>query len=270
MKQLQTLSPGESIQFNAGQAGKYLIIREASHSLILRGDALRPTEIGRGDTVDITRFDELELFNHQTGSVTVEYQVADIPIITKAQKIDINNSVAISEILTPITVNKIQEPLKVSAVQAEVKTRIQNDTLTISKVQEPLKVSAIQGEVKARIQNDTLTVSKVQEPLKVSAIQGEVKARIQNDTLTVEKLPDLYTLQKVDTGLLDLTGDEQSIVGNEERKGLFIQANKENEHPVLVQGFIEVVAGGHVLIKSNQVVMLEGIEGDTVRLGEFV
>ncbi|MFA0095890.1 hypothetical protein AB4406_12320, partial [Vibrio splendidus] len=139
MKQLQTLSPGESIQFNAGQAGKYLIIREASHSLILRGDALRPTEIGRGDTVDITRFDELELFNHQTGSVTVEYQVADIPIITKAQKIDINNSVAISEILTPITVNKIQEPLKVSAVQAEVKTRIQNDTLTISKVQEPLK-----------------------------------------------------------------------------------------------------------------------------------
>ncbi|MEZ9495715.1 hypothetical protein AB4170_25540 [Vibrio splendidus] len=243
MKQLQTLSPGESIQFNAGQAGKYLIIREASHSLILRGDALRPTEIGRGDTVDITRFDELELFNHQTGSVTVEYQVADIPIITKAQKIDINNSIAISEILTPITVNKIQEPLKVSAVQAEVKTRIQNDTLTIS---------------------------KVQEPLKVSAIQDEVKTRIQNDTLTVEKLPDLYTLQKVDTGLLDLTGDEQSIVGNEERKGLFIQANKENEHPVLVQGFIEVVAGGHVLIKSNQVVMLEGIEGDTVRLGEFV
>ncbi|KPM01371.1 hypothetical protein [Vibrio splendidus] len=216
MKQLHTLSAGESIQFNAGQAGKYLIIREASHTLLLRGDTLRPTEIGRGDTVDITRFDELELVNHQTESVTVEYQVADIPIITKSQKIDINNSVAISEILTPITVNKIQEPLKVSAVQAEVKTRI------------------------------------------------------QNDRLTVEKLADLYTLQKIDTGLLDLTGDEQSIVGNEERKGLFIQASKENEHPVLVQGFIEVVAGGHVLIQSIQVVMLEGVAGDTVRLGEFV
>ncbi|NOH21455.1 hypothetical protein [Vibrio cyclitrophicus] len=243
MKQLHTISAGESIQFNAGQAGKYLIIREASHTLLLRGDTLRPTEIGRGDTVDITRFDELELVNHQTESVTVEYQVADIPIITKAQKIDINNSVAISEILTPITVKKVQEPLKVSAIQAEVKTRIQNDTLT---------------------------VSKVQEPLKVSAIQAEVKTRIQNDTLTVEKLPDLYTLQKVDTGLLDLTGDEQSIAGNEERKGLFIQASKENEHPVLVQGFIEVVAGGHVLIQSIQVVTLEGVAGDTVRLGEFV
>lgn len=207
MKQLHTLSAGESIQFNAGQAGKYLILREASHSLMLRGDALRPTEIGRGDTVDITRFDELELFNHQAESVTVEYQVADIPIITKSQKIDINNSVAISEILTPIT---------------------------------------------------------------VSAVQAEVKTRIQNDKLTVEKLADLYTLQKVDTGHLDLTGDEQSIAGNEERKGLFIQASQDNDRSVLVQGFIEVVAGGHVLIKSNKAVMLEGLAGDKVRLGEFV
>ncbi|CAK2133650.1 conserved hypothetical protein [Vibrio crassostreae] len=207
MKQLQTLSPGESIQFNAGQAGKYLIVREASHSLMLRGDALRPTEIGRGDTVDITRFDELELFNHQAEPVTVEYQVADIPISTTSQKIDINNSVAISEILTPITVSKVQ---------------------------------------------------------------AEVKTRIQNDTLTVENLADLYTLQKIGTGELDLTGDEQSIAGKEERKGLFIQASKDNAHPVLVQGFIDVVAGGHVLIKSNKAVMLEGGAGDTVRLGEFV
>ncbi|MEZ8719419.1 hypothetical protein AB6D81_26135, partial [Vibrio splendidus] len=205
--QLQTLSPGESIQFNAGQAGKYLIIREASHSLMLRGDALRPTEIGRGDTVDITRFDELELFNHQAEPVTVEYQVADIPISTKSQNIDINNSVTISEILTPIT---------------------------------------------------------------VSAVQAEVKTRIQNDTLTVKKLADLYTLQKVDTGYLDLTGDEQSIAGNEERKGLFIQTYQDNDRSVLVQGFIEVVAGGHVLIKSNKAITLEGVAGNGVRIGEFI
>ncbi|MEZ9187394.1 hypothetical protein AB4158_25005 [Vibrio splendidus] len=207
MKQLQTLSPGESIQFNAGQAGKYLIIREASHSLMLRGDALRPTEIGRGDTVDITRFDELELFNHQAEPVTVEYQVADIPISTTSQNIDINNSVTISEILTPIT---------------------------------------------------------------VSAVQAEVKTRIQNDTLTVKKLADLYTLQKVDTGYLDLTGDEQSIAGNEERKGLFIQTYQDNDRSVLVQGFIEVVAGGHVLIKSNEAITLEGVAGNGVRIGEFI
>ncbi|MDH5924655.1 hypothetical protein L8R85_27215, partial [Vibrio splendidus] len=88
--------------------------------------------------------------------------------------------------------------------------------------------------------------------------------------LTVKKLADLYTLQKVDTGYLDLTGDEQSIAGNEERKGLFIQTYQDNDRSVLVQGFIEVVAGGHVLIKSNEAITLEGVAGDGVRIGEFI
>lgn len=216
MIQLHTLSSGESIKFNAGQAGKYLIMREASNTVMLRGDLLRPVEIERGDTVDITRFDELELFNHKSEAVTIEYQVADVPIITKAQKIDINNSVAISEILTPITVGEVQAPIKVSEVQSEVKTRI------------------------------------------------------QNDVLTVDKLAELYTLQKLDEGVLNLTGDEQSIAGKDERKGLFIQVFANNANPVLVQGFIEVVAGGHVLIQSNKAITLEGGEGDSVRIGEFI
>ncbi|MFA0173074.1 hypothetical protein AB4424_24130, partial [Vibrio splendidus] len=71
--------------------------------------------------------------------------------------------------------------------------------------------------------NNSVTISEILTPITVSAVQAEVKTRIQNDTLTVKKLADLYTLQKVDTGYLDLTGDEQSIAGNEERKGLFIQ-----------------------------------------------
>ncbi|MEZ8744161.1 hypothetical protein MID13_01525 [Vibrio gigantis] len=216
MIQLHTLSSGDSIKFNAGQAGKYLIMREASNTVMLRGDALRPVEIERGDTVDITRFDELELFNHKADAVTIEYQVADVPIITKAQKIDINNSVAISEILTPITVDEVQAPIKVGEVQAEVKTRI------------------------------------------------------LNDVLTVEKLAELYTLQKLDEGTLSMTGDEQSIAGKDERKGLFIQTHATNANSVLVQGFIEVVAGGHVLIQSNKAITLEGGEGDGVRVGEFI
>ncbi|MER0336277.1 hypothetical protein ABRZ81_24120, partial [Vibrio vulnificus] len=117
---------------------------------------------------------------------------------------------------------------------------------------------------------EPINVSAVQEPINVSAVQAEVKTRIQNDTLTVETLADLYTLQKVDTGLLDLTGEEQILAGKEERKAIFIQAFKENAHPILVQGFIEILAGGHVLIKSNNAVRLEGVAGDKVRIGEFV
>ncbi|PMN28624.1 hypothetical protein BCT35_23275 [Vibrio lentus] len=216
MKQLHTLNTGEAIKFNAGQAGKYLIMREASNTVMLRGDALRPVEIERGDTVDITRFDELELFNHKADAVTIEYQIADVPIITKAQKIDISNSVAISEILTPITVDKVLSPIKVGEVQTEVKTRI------------------------------------------------------QNDVLKVEKLADLYTLQKVGSGLLDLTSDEQIIDGKAGRKGLFIQASTNNASPVLVQGLIDLTAGGHTLIQTDAIVTLQGAIGDSVKVGEFI
>ncbi|MCK8079147.1 hypothetical protein MSG34_23550 [Vibrio sp. 1CM2L] len=216
MKQLHTLNTGEAIKFNAGQAGKYLIMREASNTVMLRGDALRPVEIERGDTVDITRFDELELFNHKADAVTVEYQIADVPIITKAQKIDISNSVAISEILTPITVDKVLSPIKVGEVQTEVKTRI------------------------------------------------------QNDVLKVEKLADMYTLQKVGSGLLDLTSDEQIIDGKAGRKGLFIQASTDNASPVLVQGLIDLTAGGHTLIQTDAIVTLQGAIGDSVKVGEFI
>ncbi|CDT83734.1 conserved hypothetical protein [Vibrio coralliirubri] len=216
MKQLHTLNTGEAIKFNAGQAGKYLIMREASNTVMLRGDALRPVEIERGDTVDITRFDELELFNHKADAVTIEYQIADVPIITKAQKIDISNSVAISEILTPITVDKVLSPIKVGEVQTEVKTRI------------------------------------------------------QNDVLKVEKLADLYTLQKVGSGLLALTSDEQIIDGKAGRKGLFIQASTDNASPVLVQGLIDLTAGGHTLIQTDAIVTLQGAIGDSVKVGEFI
>lgn len=216
MKQLHTLNSGEAIKFNAGQAGKYLIMREASNTVMLRGDALRPVEIERGDTVDITRFDELELFNHKADAVTIEYQIADVPIITKAQKIDISNSVAISEILTPITVDKVLSPITVGEVQTEVKTRI------------------------------------------------------QNDVLKVEKLADLYTLQKVGSGLLDLTSDEQIIDGKAGRKGLFIQASTNNASPVLVQGLIDLTAGGHTLIQTDAIVTLQGAIGDSVKVGEFI
>ncbi|MCC4785832.1 hypothetical protein LMH77_23240 [Vibrio lentus] len=216
MKQLHTLNTGEAIKFNAGQAGKYLIMREASNTVMLRGDALRPVEIERGDTVDITRFDELELFNHKVDAVTIEYQIADVPIITKAQKIDISNSVAISEILTPINVDKVLSPIKVGEVQTEVKTRI------------------------------------------------------QNDVLKVEKLADLYTLQKVGSGLLDLTSDEQIIDGKVGRKGLFIQASTDNASPVLVQGLIDLTAGGHTLIQTDAIVTMQGALGDSVKVGEFI
>ncbi|MEZ9799591.1 hypothetical protein AB4279_21530 [Vibrio cyclitrophicus] len=109
MKQIQTLNTNESVRFNAGQAGKYLIIREASNTLMLRGDALRPVEIERGDTVDITQFDELELMSLHRTPVTVEYQISDIPIVTRAQKVSVDNQIVVSEISRPLTIESMPQ-----------------------------------------------------------------------------------------------------------------------------------------------------------------
>ncbi len=79
MKQLHTLEPNQILSFNAGQAGKFLIMRESTHTLMIRGDALRPTEIQRGDTIDVTAFNELTLENHHDEAATFEYQISDVP-----------------------------------------------------------------------------------------------------------------------------------------------------------------------------------------------
>ena len=53
MKQTHTLKSDHTLTFNAGQSGKYLILRDTTHSLLLQGDTMRPVEIFGGDTVDV-------------------------------------------------------------------------------------------------------------------------------------------------------------------------------------------------------------------------
>ncbi|MEZ9426635.1 hypothetical protein AB4186_25265, partial [Vibrio lentus] len=109
MKQTHTLEPNHTLTFNAGQSGKYLILRDTTHSLLLQGDTMRPVEIFGGDTVDVSAFDKLELNNHQLVAVTFEYQVSDLLIMTKAQKISVNNALLVSEIEKPVDVRKVQD-----------------------------------------------------------------------------------------------------------------------------------------------------------------
>lgn len=69
---------------------------------------------------------------------------------------------------------------------------------------------------------------------------------------------------------MDLTSDEQTIDGKAGRKGLFIQASTDNASPVLVQGLIDLTAGGHTLIQTDAIVTLQGAIGDSVKVGEFI
>ncbi|NOI83325.1 hypothetical protein F0237_21945 [Vibrio tubiashii] len=182
---------------------------------MIRGDTLRPTEIQRGDTVDVSAFDELTLDNHHDTAVTFEYQISDIPILTQAQKVDVSNAVVVSE---------IQRPVSVVEIQRRVKTEIQNELLNV---------------------------------------------HVDNDTLNVMPSVTLYTYAAIGNGTFDLDGSKQTITGSAERKALFLQVPDENTEPVTVQDFIVVNPGGHLPLKTNQAVTVQGKDGEAVRVGEM-
>ncbi|MDC5842560.1 hypothetical protein OPW33_24975 [Vibrio europaeus] len=132
MRQIHTLEPHQTLSFNAGQAGKFLILRESTHTLMMRGDALRPTEIQRGDTVDVSRFDELTLENHHEDAATFEYQISDVPILTQAQKVDVSNAVVVHEVQRPVSVVEIQRAVKAQIQNEFLNVHVDNETLSVT------------------------------------------------------------------------------------------------------------------------------------------
>ena len=132
MRQVHTLEPHQTLSFNAGQAGKFLILRESTHTLMMRGDALRPTEIQRGDTIDVTKFDELTLENHHYDAATFEYQISDVPILTQAQKVDVSNAVVVHEVQRPVSVVEIQRAVRAQIQNELLKVHVDNETLSVT------------------------------------------------------------------------------------------------------------------------------------------
>ncbi|QPG35017.1 hypothetical protein IXK98_08375 [Vibrio europaeus] len=99
---------------------------------MMRGDALRPTEIQRGDTIDVTKFDELTLENHHEDAATFEYQISDVPILTQAQKVDVSNAVVVHEVQRPVSVVEIQRAVKAQIQNELLKVHVNNETLSVT------------------------------------------------------------------------------------------------------------------------------------------
>ncbi|MGF1841361.1 hypothetical protein [Vibrio atlanticus] len=258
---------------------------------------MRPVEIFGGDTVDVSAFDKLELNNHQSVDVTFEYQVSDLMIMTKAQKISVNNALLVSEIEKPVQVKKVQDPVQVSEVQAPVHVAQIQTPVSVQKVQEAVKVSDIVTPVKvSEIQTPTkisevqtpvnvnrvtepVTVDQITQPLTIERIEQpvtvevgnaslDVQATITNTDLKVTSDPERVTFAKIGNGTLSLTGQTQTIRAKNARKLLILQAMSSNTVSVIVQGFLELRPGGHLMLNTNQVVTLQGAVNDVVRLGE--
>ncbi|MFZ3408686.1 hypothetical protein [Vibrio chagasii] len=270
MKQTHTLKPDHTLTFNAGQSGKFLILRETTHSLILQGDTLRPVEVFGGDTVDVSALDKLELHNHQPVDVTFEYQVSDLRIMTKAQKINVSNAMLVSEIEKPIHVRKVIDPIKISDIVTPLK---------LSEIQTPIKISQVQTPVNVNRVADPITVAQITQPMTVERIQQpvnvevgnaslNVQATITNSELKVTSEQERVTFAKIGNGTLALTGRTQTIRSKTARKLLILQALTTNEGSVMVQGFLELRPGGHLMLNTNQAVSLKGTASDRLKVGE--
>lgn len=245
MKQVHTLEPNQTLSFNAGQAGKFLILRESTHDLLLRGDALRPTEIQRGDTIDVTVFDELTLENQHDQAATFEYQISDVPILTQAQKVDVTNAVVVHEVQRPVSVVDIQRVVKTEIQNQLLNVRVDNDSLSVN--MPPLNLDSF---IRAHVTNRLLDV------------------RVNNDSLNVTPSESLYTYSAVGDSAFALDGTVQTLEEKDERKALFLQAPTSNTRPVLVQGFMELHPGSHVSLKTNLAVTVKGKAGERLLVGE--
>lgn len=162
MKIKVTIQAGEFERFNAGQAGRYLILRESSNFLLLRGDALRNTAIERGDTVEVIRFNELELVNPHSEAVTVEYQIADIPIVTRAQKVSVDNEITVSEISRPLTIESMPEVTLAGISKVSIESMPSIETTTAKMNLSNLPDAEMTGSVVSIAENTSRTAIMLQ------------------------------------------------------------------------------------------------------------
>lgn len=241
MKSIINIAPSESVSFSSGQAGKFLIIREASQTLILRGDGLRPLEVERGDTVNVAGFGDLELYNHHDNSVHVEYQVADVVVSTKLTSTAIDGGVMVSEIVDPIVVSRVQEPVSIDGT-VEVSF---DAPVMVSKIEEPVRIDG------------TVAVS-LDEPV---TIDGEV-------SVNVKSLPPIQPMAITQGSTIELSGEPFVVPENPLRRLLIMQADANNSADILVHGLLKMPAGAVVSLPASNMVMIEGAAGDVIRYAE--
>ena len=105
MKKL-TLQPSETKRFAVGSA-KWLIVRESQEYLYIRSDNGERIRVDAGDTLDISSFKELDISNPHTSVINAAIQLTKHQLTTTPPaKVKFADSMAISEIRSPVTVTQ--------------------------------------------------------------------------------------------------------------------------------------------------------------------
>ncbi|MDD9178426.1 MULTISPECIES: hypothetical protein [Aliivibrio] len=234
MKRKYTLGVGESYTFTVGQTDNYLILRDASHSLILESDSFKDVELTRSDTVIITDYRNMELrfLNTSTESIYFEFQLSEVDIRIKEQRMSVEGGITIDEIIQPVVVSEIQKPVSISG------------TVPVSLEQ------VVQTEF---VEPQEVVLTNHKEVQKVEVL---------NQPSVITNVRAIGDIQLTATG-------QHTISGNNKRKGLLIQASDENKEIIVLCGFMRLKADGMATLPACNDVIITGAEGDSVYVGEI-
>lgn len=125
-----TLQPSGTKRFAVSSA-KWLIVRESQEYLYIRSDNGERIRVDAGDTLDISSFKELEISNPHTSVINAAIQLTKHQLTTTPPaKVKFADSMAISEIRSPVTVTQIVAQRFISRghieIQPNSKTRLFN------------------------------------------------------------------------------------------------------------------------------------------------
>lgn len=118
MRRKITLKPNENYPFDIGRMSLILIIRDTTRNVIFYGDSISEIELSRSDIVAVVKYQQQRVFlrNDNDVDITVEFQLSDVQISIREQRMALDGGVVVEEITTPIQVSEIQAPVKVSGV----------------------------------------------------------------------------------------------------------------------------------------------------------
>ncbi|MGL4379655.1 MAG: hypothetical protein ACRCTB_00850 [Vibrio sp.] len=118
MRRTITLAAGSEYAFDIGRNALILVIRNATANVVFRGDSLTPIELSRSDIVHVNDFRNKRMFfsNETDKSITVEFQLSDVPISIREQRVNVDNAITVGSIVDPVEVTEILAPVSISGV----------------------------------------------------------------------------------------------------------------------------------------------------------
>ncbi|EPC9273207.1 TPA: hypothetical protein ACGUU0_003371 [Vibrio vulnificus] len=236
----ETLQSGESIR---AAGSKYLLVRDATHTLTLRVDTREPVEIKKNDVVLIEGFDMVELTNHHAGAITIQYQITDMPINTQSDAVSVSGAVTVDEINKPIVVSGIQNTVAVRLSEAV-------EVANFPKIQ---KVEVTNG---SEVQKVEVTNHVELQKVKVSNFS---ELQLDSKPTTVNGV-----------GAFTIVNGQATIAANAQRKSITIQAGESNQGNLLIAGFIRLSPDGVATIPASNAFVVTGTNGDTFTVGEII